>query len=88
MYGGQTALENFSFSSAYAYMIRDGAIAEMVKDVILAGNLFITLDSIDAIGNDFEWSQAGGACGKGQGGLPVTFGSPHIRIQDVVIGGR
>jgi TldD protein len=88
MYGGETALENFSFSSAYATMIRDGAIAEMVKDVILAGNLFVTLESIDAIGGDFEWSQAGGTCGKGQGGLPVTFGSAHIRVQDVVIGGR
>ncbi|MGD8794354.1 MAG: TldD/PmbA family protein, partial [Anaerolineae bacterium] len=42
MFGGQTMLENFSFSSAYAYMIRDGQIAELVKDVILAGNLFTT----------------------------------------------
>ena len=88
MYGGQTALENFSFSSAYAYMIRDGQIAEMVKDVILSGNLFTTLMNIDAIGDDFEWSQSGGSCGKGQGGLPVTFGAPHIRIQNVVIGGK
>jgi len=88
MYGGQTARENLSFSSAYAYMIRDGKIAEMVKDVILAGNLFTTLLNIDAIGDDFEWSQSGGSCGKGQGGLPVTFGAPHIRIQNVVIGGR
>jgi TldD protein len=88
MYGGQTALENFSFSSAYAYMIRDGQIAEMVKDVILAGNLFTTLMNIDAIGNDFEWSERGGTCGKGQGGLPITFGAPHIRIQNVVIGGK
>ncbi len=87
-YGGQTALENFSFSSAYAYMIRDGQIAELVKDVILAGNLFTTLQSVDAIGNDFEWLQIAGYCGKGQGGLPVAFGSPHIRIQDVIIGGR
>jgi TldD protein len=88
MFGGETALENFSFSSAYAYMIRDGQIAEMVKDVILAGNLFSTLENIDAIGDDFEWSHAAGACGKGQGGLPVTEGSPHIRVQDVIIGGR
>jgi TldD protein len=88
MYGGQTALENFSFSSAYAYMIRDGQIAEMVKDVILAGNLFTTLMNIDAIGDDFEWSQSGGMCGKGQGGLPVAFGAPSIRIQNVVIGGK
>jgi len=88
MYGGQTAMENFSFSSAYAYMIRHGQIAEMVKDVILAGNLFTTLMNIDGIGNDFKWVQSGGTCGKGQGGLPVTFGAPHIRIQDVVIGGK
>ena len=54
-YGGQTELENFSFSSGYAYMIRDGRIAEMVKDVILAGNLFTTLMNIDAIGDDFKW---------------------------------
>jgi TldD protein len=87
-YGGQTALENFSFSSGYAYMIRDGQIAEMVKDVILAGNLFTTLMNIDAIGNDFEWLQLGGRCGKGQGGLPVAMGAPHIRIQNVVIGGK
>jgi len=79
MYGGQTALENFSFSSAYAHMIRDGQIAEMVKDVILAGNLFTTLMNIDAVGSDFEWSQSGGSCGKGQGGLPVTFGASRSR---------
>ena len=87
-YGGETMLENFSFSSAYAYMIRNGEIAEMVKDVILAGNLFTTLMNIDAIGDDFRWSDGGGSCGKGQGGLPVTEGAPHIRIQDVVIGGK
>jgi TldD protein len=68
-------------------MIRDGQIAEMVKDVILAGNLFITLLNIDAIGDDFVWAESGGNCGKGQGGLAVTMGAPHIRIQDVVIGG-
>jgi len=39
---------DFSFSSGYAYMSRDGQIAEMVKDVILAGNLFTTLLNIDA----------------------------------------
>jgi TldD protein len=88
-YGGETALESFSFSSAYAYMIRDGQIAEMVKDVILAGNLFTTLLNIDAIGNDFEWLNHAGGCGKAnQAPLPVGMGAPHIRIQDVVIGGR
>ena len=88
-YGGNTMLENFSFSSGYAYMIRDGHIAEMVKDVILAGNLFTTLMNIDAIGNDFKWDNVSGGCGKGnQFPLPVTCGAPHIRIQNVVIGGK
>jgi TldD protein len=88
-YGGQTLLENFSFSSGYAYMIRGGKIAEMVKDVILAGNLFTTLENIDSIGNDFKWLNTGGGCGKGnQFPLPVGMGSPHIRIQNVVIGGE
>ena len=88
-YGGETQLENFSFSSGYAYMIRDGRIAEMVKDVNLAGNLFTTLGNIDMIGNDFLWLNTGGGCGKaGQFPLPVGMGAPHIRIQNVIIGGH
>lgn len=88
-YGGETQLENFSFSSGHAYMIRYGKIAEMVKDVILSGNLFTTLANIDAIGNDFKWLFSAGGCGKAyQWPLPVGMGAPHIRIQNVVIGGK
>ncbi len=88
-YGGETQLENFSFSSGYAYMIRNGKLAEMVKDVILAGNLFTTLENIDTIGNDFKWLNTSGGCGKGnQFPLPVGMGAPHIRIQNVIIGGE
>ena len=85
--GGQTMLENFSFSAGHGYMIRNGRIAEMVKDVVLSGNLFTTLQNIDAIGNDLVFSNLG-TCGKGQGGLPVSTGAPHVRIQGVVMGGR
>jgi len=85
--GGQTMMENFSFSAGYGYMIRNGQIAEMVKDVVLSGNLFETLMNIDAIGNDLTIGKLG-MCGKGQGGLPVSTGAPHIRIQGVVMGGR
>jgi TldD protein len=69
-------------------MIRNGEVAEMVRDVILSGNLFTTLAHIDAVGDDFQWSRTSGTCGKGQGGLPVTMGAPHVRIQDVLIGGE
>ncbi len=85
--GGQTMLENFSFSAGHGYMIRNGRLAEMVKDVVLSGNLFTTLQHIDAIGDDLVLSRTG-MCGKGQGGLPVATGAPHIRIQGVAMGGR
>jgi len=87
--GGQTYLEDFSFTAGYGYMIRKGKIAELVRDVTLAGNLFHTLQGIDGIAADFHWNQMGGGCGKGfQVPLPVTEGAPHIRIKEVVIGGE
>lgn len=87
-FGGQTMLENFSFTAAYGRMIRDGRVAELVKDVVLAGNLFQTLDRIDHIASDFRWNQMGGGCGKaGQVPLPVTEGAPHVRIEEALIGG-
>ena len=87
-FGGQTLLENFSFTAAYGHMIRDGRVAELVKDVVLAGNLFQTLDRIDHIAADFRWNQMGGGCGKGgQFPLPVTEGAPHVRIEEALVGG-
>jgi len=87
-YGGQTMMENFSFSSGHAFMIRNGKIEEMVRDAILQGNLFHTLKNITAIGSDFVWGRSGGNCGKGGQAAPVGFGSPHIRIKDVLVGGK
>jgi TldD protein len=87
--GGQTMLENFAFGCQGAYMIRDGQVAELVRDVNFGGNLFRTLENIDAIGSDFAWSISGSGCGKGQETwLPVGMGSPHVRVQGVLIGGR
>ena len=86
-YGGTTSLEMFTFSAGEAYMIRDGKIAELLQPVVLSGNVFDTLHNIDAIGNDLEMNQGGG-CGKNsQSPLPVSNGSPHIRIRNCLIGG-
>jgi len=85
--GGNTALELFTFSAAYGYLIEKGKIKELVKDVVLSGNLFQTLDKIDAVADDFRWTEVGG-CGKGgQIGLPTPTGSPHIRLREVLVGG-
>ncbi len=86
-YGGMTSMEMFTFSAGEAYMIRNGKIAEALRPVMLTGNVFSTLKNIDAIGNDLDMNQGGG-CGKGgQMPLPVSNGSPHIRIQHCLVGG-
>ncbi len=86
--GGMTNGEMFTFSAGEAWMIRNGQIAEPVRDVTLSGNVFQTLTDIEAIGNDFYWDESGG-CGKGgQNGLSVGCGGPSLRIRDVVVGGE
>ncbi|NMG10535.1 TldD/PmbA family protein [Brasilonema sp. UFV-L1] len=86
--GGMTNGEMFTFSAGEAWMIRNGKIAEPVKDVTLSGNVFQTLADIEAIGDDFYWDESGG-CGKGgQNGLAVGCGGPSLRIRDVVVGGE
>lgn len=88
LYGGQTMMEMFTFSAAHAFRIRNGEIAELLRDVVMSGNVFETLNNIDGIANDLSIINRGGGCGKGgQSPLPVTFGGPHLRIQDVLIGG-
>ena len=87
-YGGNTTFEMYTFSAGEGYMIENGHITEPVRDVTLTGNLFDTLYHIDGIGDDLKIVESGGGCGKGgQQPLPVTFGSPHIRIQKVIVGG-
>lgn len=86
-YGGQTSMEMFTFSAGEAYRIRDGKVAELCRPVMLSGNVFATLHNIDAIANDLDMNEGGG-CGKaGQSPLPVSNGSPHIRIRKCLIGG-
>ncbi|MCL2155406.1 MAG: TldD/PmbA family protein [Leptospirales bacterium] len=87
--GGQTNLEMFTFTAGYGYLIKNGKPKNMFRDIVLTGNVFNTLKNIEMIGNDKELFGGLGGCGKGgQSPLPVSFGGPHIKIKDVLIGGR
>ncbi len=87
-YGGMTSMEMFTFSAGESYMIRNGKVGEPVRPVMLTGNVFNTLQNLDAIGDDLDMNQGGG-CGKGgQSPLPVSNGSPHIRIRRCLVGGK
>ena len=86
--GGETNGEMFNFGASYGVMIRDGKLAEYVRDVKLMGNVFTTMENIDMIGNDPAGKDGPGGCGKGeQAPLPTSGYCPHIRIQNVVVGG-
>jgi TldD protein len=59
----------------------------MVRDVNISGNLYHTLGSITAVGNDLGLVEIGG-CGKGQTNIRSSLGAPHILVDGVVVGGR
>jgi TldD protein len=85
--GGQTAGENFSFAASWGYEVKNGKLAGMIRDINIAGNLYSTLQSISAVGNDLALGEIGG-CGKGQLNIRSCYGAPHILSDSVVIGGR
>jgi TldD protein len=85
--GGQTSGENFTFGAQYGYIVKEGKLGEMIRDINMSGNLYQTLKNIVAVGNDVVLSKSGG-CGKGQMNFRSCNGGPHILVRDVVIGGR
>ncbi|MCX8122642.1 MAG: TldD/PmbA family protein [Spirochaetes bacterium] len=87
--GGQTNLEMFTFTPAYAYEIKKGKKTKKLRDCMLTGNVFVTLANIEAIANDCTLFGGLGGCGKqGQSPLPVSSGGPHVLIKNVLIGGK
>lgn len=85
--GGQTGGENSTFGAQYGFLIRNGRLGPMLRDMNLMGNLFETLRSVEAVANDLAISDAGG-CGKGQMNVRSAMGGPHILIRDLKVGGR
>jgi TldD protein len=84
--GGQTSGENFTFGAQYGYVVKNGRINEMIKDINMSGNLYETLKNIDAVGDDLKLSEIGG-CGKGQLNIRSCYGAPHVFVKNIVIGG-
>ncbi|MBD3277968.1 MAG: TldD/PmbA family protein, partial [Candidatus Aegiribacteria sp.] len=84
--GGQTSGENFTFGAQYGFRVENGEVGPMIRDINIMGNLFSTLQSIEAVGEDLELSERGG-CGKGQLNIKSALGGPHVLIRNMVVGG-
>jgi len=87
MGGGEVdvATGNFVFNCSEAYRIREGKVAEPIRDATLVGNGPDVLSTIDAVGSDLGFGV--GTCGKEGQGVPVADAQPTLRIPRIVVGG-
>ncbi|HRT59528.1 MAG TPA: TldD/PmbA family protein [Candidatus Syntrophosphaera sp.] len=85
--GGQTSGENFTFGASYGYVVKNGKLAGMIRDINIMGNLYHTLNSVKLVGSDFELSESGG-CGKGQTNIRSCLGGPSVLFENLTVGGR
>ncbi|HWC32031.1 MAG TPA: TldD/PmbA family protein [Actinomycetota bacterium] len=85
--GGQVnpATGDFVFGVSEGYLIEDGEITRPVRGANLIGNGITILGAIDAVASDFDARP--GTCGKDGQGVPVTTGSPTLRIARMTVGG-
>ena len=85
--GGQvnTGEGIFQFNSELGFVVRNGEVCEMLRDVSLSGQTLGILKNIAAVGNDLAFHS--GRCGKSRQTVPVSDGSPHILISSAVVGG-
>lgn len=85
--GGQVnpATGEFVFGVTEAYLIEDGVITRPVRGANLVGNGIAILQAVDAVASDFDARP--GTCGKDGQGVPVSTGSPTLRIARMTVGG-
>jgi TldD protein len=87
--GGQVDITSgrFVFGCTEAYMIENGKIGAPIKGAMLIGNGPEAMHKIPMIGNDMSLDLGIGMCGKQGQGVPVGVGQPHLRMNDVTVGG-
>ncbi len=69
------------------HMIRNGQIAEQVRDVSISGMMLETLANALAVSRDFEMEMPG-SCGKNGQSMSVNGGGPYVKVREIVVGGQ
>ncbi|MBO0663514.1 metalloprotease TldD [Jiella sp. MQZ9-1] len=87
--GGQVDITSgkFVFGCTEAYRIRNGQVAEPLKGAMLIGNGPEAMHRVSMVGNDVALDTGIGMCGKQGQGVPVGVGQPHLRMDQVTVGG-
>jgi TldD protein len=85
--GGQVSgTGKFTFSVNLGYLIENGKITKPLKNATLIGTNVQILKEVDMIGNDMGYFL--GTCGKEGQSVPVTCGTPTMRISKMTVGGK
>jgi TldD protein len=76
---------DFAFTASEAHVIERGSLARPIAGATILGNGAAALAAIDAVGGDLAFTQA--MCGKGGQWVPVSYGSPTLRIPGLTVTG-
>jgi TldD protein len=85
--GGQvnTGEGVFQFNAEKGYLVENGELTGLIRDVSLSGKILEILNNVKMVGNDLTMNS--GRCGKSGQLVPVTDGSPHLLISEALVGG-
>jgi TldD protein len=87
--GGQVDITSgkFVFGCTEAYMIEDGKVTQPIKGAMLIGNGPDAMHRVTMVGNDMKLDTGIGNCGKAGQWVPVGVGQPHLRMNQMTVGG-
>jgi TldD protein len=83
--GQADANGEFMFGAEEVHLIENGEEKELLRGASISGNAFEVLQSVDMVGNEFQYDIGTGYCGKYQP-AKVDGGGPYIRCT-AIIGG-
>jgi len=86
--GGQVSPAEgvFQFGAQEAYVIEKGEIGERLRDFSMSGFILETLKKVSGVSKDFDVYPS--FCGKGGQWMRNTTGGPHLRIEEITVGGK
>ncbi len=87
--GGQVDITSgkFVFGCTEAYMIENGKVTRPIKGAMLIGNGPDAMHRVSMVGNDMKLDKGIGMCGKAGQSVPVGVGQPHLRMDQMTVGG-
>jgi TldD protein len=84
--GSVGATGEFNFGVSEAYLIEKGKITKPLKGATLIGTAKDIMTKISMSSQDL--GLAAGFCGSVSGSVYVTVGQPHIKVDNITVGGR